>query len=468
MNLKEDNLKDKSNEIFDDPDDILALLQDYSDDDFTNVSQVDNNDTLAQDETDDDLLALLDMISAKDESNEDIENEEIFALDDNEDNWNNDEAIAVASEDNDDIISIDDMWSNEEFELNDAKLKKIEIDELDLDNFETDNLGLNKYDSKSDSSQDMSNISDIFSNVLSAVDTLDDKETDSIPITDYVKGNSELISNQKDVIAKEKKESFLSKLFGKDKIEDKETLAPKENKEKDKKKKEKLSKKQVKNKKADSIDDEKNQKAIVKNKKKTAAKEKKNKLPKSKIKEANSIIKDITDDDKDAPINKKACAVVFLLLGSIFILILLGTNLYTYSLGIKYAEDYFDKGRYSDAYYEIYGVNLKETDQTLYDKIVTVMYVNQQLEAYMNYYDIKEYPKALDSLFKGLKRYEQYIDHGIKLGVEEDLNTLREAIIGELDDKFNITEKEAKMMTSIEDISEYSINVHTLVIEKMD
>ncbi len=465
MKLREDNQNDKSDEIFDDPDDILAMLQDYSDNDFANVSQVDNSDIPLKDDTDDDLLALLDMISAKEETRaQDSESDEIFALDDNVDEWNIDEGLAATQDDNNDIISIDDMWSNEEFEQNDAKLKKLEIDELDeldLDNFDRNNLDINSYKSNNESSQDINHLSDIFSDVLSAVDTLEDKDMESFTATD----NGKEISNKKEALSskkeksKEKKESFLKKLFSKDKLD------ANESKDKAKKKKDKVNKKQAKNKQVDTIDDEK--KSTKKAKKVSTKDSKKKALSKNKIKEANNIMKEIGEDE-DKPINKKAFAAVFLLLGSIFILFLLGTNLYTYSLGVKYATDYFEKGRYTDAYYEIYGVELKENDQILYDRIVTVMYVNKQLESYMNYYEMKEYPKALDSLFKGLKRYDQYIDHAIKLGVDEDLNTLRDAIVGELEDKFNITEKEATSMTSIEDVSEYSINVHTLVLEKMD
>lgn len=465
MKLREDNQNDKSDEIFDDPDDILAMLQDYSDNDFANVSQVDNSDIPIKDDTDDDLLALLDMISAKEETGaQDSESDEIFALDDNVDEWNIDEGLAATQDDNNDIISIDDMWSNEEFEQNDAKLKKLEIDEideLDLDNFDRNNLDFNSYKSNNESSQDINHLSDIFSDVLSAVDTLEDKDMESFTATD----NGKEISNKKEALSskkeksKEKKESFLKKLFSKDKLD------ANESKDKAKKKKDKVNKKQAKNKQVDTIDDEK--KSTKKAKKVSTKDSKKKALSKNKIKEANNIMKEIGEDE-DKPINKKAFAAVFLLLGSIFILFLLGTNLYTYSLGVKYAADFFEKGRYTDAYYEIYGVELKENDQILYDRIVTVMYVNKQLESYMNYYEMKEYPKALDSLFKGLKRYDQYIDHAIKLGVDEDLNTLRDAIVGELEDKFNITEKEATSMTSIEDVSEYSINVHTLVLEKMD
>lgn len=134
---------------------------------------------------------------------------------------------------------------------------------------------------------------------------------------------------------------------------------------------------------------------------------------------------------------------------------------------MQYASTNFDRGQYSEAYYEIYGTNIKKKDRELYEKIVTVMHVNRQLEAYSNYYEIQKYPKALDSLIKGIKRYNQYIDYGKELGVEEDMNLVRHAILVELEDKFQISEKKAEKLAKMNDMKEYSTIIYTLALENV-
>ena len=60
-------------------------------------------------------------------------------------------------------------------------------------------------------------------------------------------------------------------------------------------------------------------------------------------------------------------------------------------------------------------VSISDEDIELYDKIMTVMYVNKQLNSYNNYYAINRYPEAL-VFIKGLERYDKYIELATLLG----------------------------------------------------
>jgi hypothetical protein len=139
--------------------------------------------------------------------------------------------------------------------------------------------------------------------------------------------------------------------------------------------------------------------------------------------------------------------------------IIIGTNIYSYSLGIKNATKEFERKRYTQAYNEIYGVDVKKKDYEIYDKIMTVMFVNKQLNSYNNYYTLGMYPKALDSLLKGLERYDKYIAKAKKLGIKSDLDYVRSQIINELDSKFKLSEEEAKSLNKNKDQVKYSLNV---------
>ena len=98
---------------------------------------------------------------------------------------------------------------------------------------------------------------------------------------------------------------------------------------------------------------------------------------------------------------------------------------------------------------------------------MTVMYVNKQLESYNNYMGLEMYPEALDSLIKGLKRYEKYIEHAENLGIKSDLDYVRKHMLTELKRKFNLSEKRAMKLVSMKDQTKYSIKIYDIVLENI-
>ena len=196
------------------------------------------------------------------------------------------------------------------------------------------------------------------------------------------------------------------------------------------------------------------------------AEKKRIKAEKKKAKQAIEVIDEIEEDP--GRINRMGATIVFIFFGALAAILILGTNIISYTLNIQHASDYFSKQKYTEAYYEVYGVELKDEDLELYEKIATVMFVNKQLNSYNNYYNIEEYPQALDSLLKGLKRYDKYIELATYLGVDSDLNYVRDQILAELNKKFNLTEDEADQINKISNMKDYSLAVYDVVLEKMN
>ncbi len=196
------------------------------------------------------------------------------------------------------------------------------------------------------------------------------------------------------------------------------------------------------------------------------AKKKKAKAEKKKAKEAIEVIDEINEDP--GRINRLGATIVFILFGALASVLILGTNIISYTLNIQHAADYFSKQKYTEAYYEVYGVELRDEDLELYEKIATVMFVNKQLNSYNNYINIKQYPQALDSLLKGLKRYDKYIELATYLGVDSDLNYVRDQILAELNKKYKLTEDEAVKINSLTNMKDYSLAVYDIVLERMN
>ena len=76
--------------------------------------------------------------------------------------------------------------------------------------------------------------------------------------------------------------------------------------------------------------------------------------------------------------------------------------------------------------------------------------------------------KALDSLLKGLQRYDKYLQLAQRLGITDDLNYVKGNILEKLANEFNLTEKEAYTMVSIEDNVDYSEYLYSLLGDYSD
>jgi hypothetical protein len=461
----EKNLRDeydKENELNNNTDDdILSLVQDYSEEEKnenksgvdSKESYYDNNENSEMEDTDEDLLALLDMISAQDESNTN-KNEEVPS--NNSKNKTEPDYMEEEQPLNNDILSIDDLPT----EISDGYDEEFK-------------------EEKSNNSNDMGGI---FSDVLSAVDSLQDKEELSLNNANPVVPENEKSNESK----KDTKLSFWQKILGKkndtqDEKSEQAVSTPIIDKKAEKKKAEKLKKvaepkKNAKKEKLGKVANSSNEdeKEKVKNKKSKAkpqkAKnkpEKKKAVKKVKKEPTAKTAKAIEDSDDNIKINKLAVIFVmtfFILIGGF---VILGTNLYSYSLDIKNANLNFSRQRYTEAYNEIYGLDIRKNDSKIYKKIMTVMFVNKELNSYNNYIDLKMYPEALDSLLKGIERYDKYIKEAKDLGIKSDMDNVKKQILTELKKKFNISEEEAVAINSTEDQTKYSINVINTVLEKM-
>ena len=122
-------------------------------------------------------------------------------------------------------------------------------------------------------------------------------------------------------------------------------------------------------------------------------------------------------------------------------------------------------GKYTEAYQEAIGTDMRNKDEESYNKIKVVMKVQQSLNAYQNYDRIKYYPEALDSLLRGLKRYDSNIEEGMELEVENDMMTCRKQILTLLQEEFNLSEAEAYSIIAL-DKDAYQSRVIELGLKK--
>lgn len=168
----------------------------------------------------------------------------------------------------------------------------------------------------------------------------------------------------------------------------------------------------------------------------------------------------------EGKINKLGASIIVVMFAMVLCFIVLGTGYYNYKLSIEKAQFDFDLQRYDDAYNDVYGLDIKEEDMELYDKIMTVQYVNVQLLSYMRYNSLEMDAEALDSLIKGLRRYEKFIQYGAEIGVVEDLEYLKKQILQQLDEVFDVDESTAYAMLDLETQGEYSMQIYEIVSKR--
>lgn len=205
--------------------------------------------------------------------------------------------------------------------------------------------------------------------------------------------------------------------------------------------------------------EKKEQDKQIKLEKQRVKKEAKAEKKAKKMEEAKLLLEEM----EKTRINRAGASIVFIFFAMIAVVIIVGTSIFSYSLSIRNAEYEFNRDEYTLAYNEIYGLEIKDEDILLYDRIMTVMYVQKQLNSYNNYYEMKDMPKALDSLLKGLQRYEKYIDLAVELDVDTDLDSVRKKILEKVTSGFMLTEQEAMEIIQSDSQAEYSKKVYDAV-----
>ena len=250
------------------------------------------------------------------------------------------------------------------------------------------------------------------------------------------------------------------KLFDNVKVDPSKIKQPPTKEELEAKKREKEeAKAREKEEKEALLAEKKEQEKQVKLEKQRVKKEAKAEKKAKKMEEAKLLLEEM----EKTRINRAGASIVFIFFAMIAVVIIVGTSIFSYSLSIKNAETEFNRDEYTAAYNEIYGLEIKDEDIMLYDRIMTVMYVQKQLNSYDNYYRMNDKPKALDSLLKGLQRYEKYIELAVELEVDTDLDSVRNKILEKVSDSFMLTEQEAMEIIQSDSQAEYSKRVYDAV-----
>lgn len=188
-------------------------------------------------------------------------------------------------------------------------------------------------------------------------------------------------------------------------------------------------------------------------------KEKREKKPKKEKKPKEKVV------DNTPPLPKKPVILIFLLAFSALVLVLLtikGTGKSGY---LDEAKQAIDNGEYVEAYQQLSGLELKESEQKLLEKAEAMALVQEQYDAYLTLMGADKYSLALDALVRGIGRYDKNVEKAKEYGLEKEMNNIKDQITEALDNQFGMTEEEARELYSIQKREDYSIQIERKINE---
>jgi len=208
---------------------------------------------------------------------------------------------------------------------------------------------------------------------------------------------------------------------------------------KDKKKKEKKEKKPKK------------EKAPKKPKAPKAPKPKKEKKPK--------VV------DNTPPLPKGPVFMIWIMAASLVALVILGVNLMKYNTPISEAKNLQNQGHYAEAFAKLSGLEIKERDMELYNRLAVLSTVDSELKSYSAFTKAEKADWAFDSLICAAGRCYINEENADVYGCLGQLETLKRTVSNELEQKYGMTYEEAIEMYTIRDRDDYTIALYKKLTE---
>ena len=152
--------------------------------------------------------------------------------------------------------------------------------------------------------------------------------------------------------------------------------------------------------------------------------------------------------------------MIWLMVGSLCVLVMLGVNLSGYAVSISNAKSLLNNAEYAAAFAELDGVEIKEKDMMLYNQVATLAPVDSELNAYYAFASYERHEEALDSLICAAGRVEINEDGAEVYECLGQMEILKKEVSNELEQKYDMTYEEALEIYHLKDRDEYTIALY--------
>lgn len=404
-------------------------------------------------EPSDDINELLNLLSKDYESededfeSEDYEEEDILAaLNDVENSeqpaaeaslFSEDESGSIFA-DSPEAVGVDDIFQD--------ALSAVDYSEKEEENGGDDFMALDSFDSpekgEKEETSDGQNIG-----------------VESIPVTEPARVKPKKVKAPK----ADGKVSFWKRVFGNVVTEQTAVEEAKEREQEEAAEQEKAAEREEKKKQAAETKEEKAAAKAAEKERKAAEKAERATAKAAEKEEKKRVKLEMEANEVVGKINPVGAAIVMVFFGLICISVILGTQMLSYSSAVKNAESNFESGDYRAAYKSIAGVDVSESSQEMADKVRICMQVQKELDSYTNYYKMKMYLEALDSLMKGIRSYDLNRQKADDYGIINEYNALESKVAEALNSEFDVSETQARSINSTEDLAEYTAKLEEII-----
>ncbi len=177
-------------------------------------------------------------------------------------------------------------------------------------------------------------------------------------------------------------------------------------------------------------------------------------------------VKKPKEPDNSPKIPRSIIATFLILSASIIVVVLLGMNYMGVQRHMSQARDLFNSQDYIAAYEKLNGLDLNdESDILVRNQARTLADLQQCQDEYETFYNNGIYDFALDSLLKGLGRYEKFKDDASEYGIADEYDAYGQQIIDELSSSYNLSYDEAMNIYNQKNRHYYTVELRKVLIK---
>jgi hypothetical protein len=157
--------------------------------------------------------------------------------------------------------------------------------------------------------------------------------------------------------------------------------------------------------------------------------------------------------------------MIWVMVGSLVALVLLGVNIIKYNTPIANAKSLQNQGHYAEAFNQLTGLDIKEKDMEMYNQLAVLATVDSEINAYESFSKADKADKAFDSLICAAGRCYINEEDAEIFGCLGQLEILKKSVSNELEEKYNMTYEEALEMYKIRHRNDYTLALYKKLIE---
>ncbi len=160
--------------------------------------------------------------------------------------------------------------------------------------------------------------------------------------------------------------------------------------------------------------------------------------------------------------SKKPVVLIMVMAASFLALVLVGTNLFGYTLSFNNAKQAYELGDYQAAFADVSGLTVKEADQETYQKYSIMANAAGEYQAYQTFMENGIYDMALDSLIRAVGRCDKYSEEAAAYGCSTELAKIRDQAVAGLSG-FGLTQERAQELYAERERDTYSQELYSIL-----